>query len=45
MKNAKLKLVLAKYIPAARAAGVADKEFCEFVVSLFANGVLHEDAI
>jgi hypothetical protein len=45
MKNAKLKLVLAKYLPAARAAGITDKEFCEFVVSLFANGVLHENVV
>ena len=45
MKNAKLKLVLAKYLPAARAAGTTDKEYTTFIVSLFANGVLHEDAV
>ena len=45
MKNAKLKLVLAKYLPAARAAGITDKEYTTFIVSLFANGLLHEDAV
>lgn len=45
MKNAKLKAVLKKYFSAARAAGIADKEYTTFIVSLFANGVLHEDTV
>jgi hypothetical protein len=42
MKNEKMKLVLRKYLSAARAAGISDQEFAQFIASLFANGILHD---
>jgi len=45
MKMSKMKQLLIKYLPAARAAGIDDKEFAQFIASLFANGVLHEDTV